>query len=89
MGDAERFASDPPILVGGGGSTLIWVRKDYQPEIIEEEALSKNTPKPAHPEKYRIYRYGSLEITSSTLRAKEGEQCKQSKLAKGHITWFD
>lgn len=89
MGDQESLASDPPILVGGGGSTLIWVRKDLEPEIIEDYHKVKNTAKLQHPEKYRIYRFGDLEITRSTVRAKEGEHCKHEKLSKDHLTWFD
>ena len=88
MGDPEGFASDPPILVGGGGSTLIWVRKDFEPEIIEGAKVN-NSLKLQHPENYRIYRYGNLEITRSTVRAKEGEHCKHDKLSKDHLTWFD
>ena len=56
----ESFASDPPILVGGGGSTLIWVRKDFEPEVIEGHEKFNNPPKLQHPENYRIYRYGNL-----------------------------
>lgn len=89
MGDPEGFASDPPILVGGGGSTLIWVRKDFEPEVIEDYHKVKNTAKLQHPENYRIYRYENLEITGSTVRAKEGEHCKHDKLSKEHLTWFD
>lgn len=89
MGNEEQFASDPPILVGGGGSTLIWIRKDFEPEVIEEHQKVKNPPKLQHPENYRIYRYENLEITSSTVRTKKGEHCKHGKLSKEHLTWFD
>lgn len=90
MGDEERFASDPPILVGGGGSTLIWIRKDLRPEIIEYQAgRLKETPKPEHPENYHVYRFGDLEITNSTVRMKEGKHCQHGQLPHEHLTWFE
>ncbi|MDQ3819943.1 MAG: hypothetical protein M3362_20025, partial [Acidobacteriota bacterium] len=34
----KRFNGDPPILVGGGGSTLVWIHKDvFDQELTGDE----------------------------------------------------
>src|SRR5262249_27295464 len=36
---------DPPIIIGGGGSTLIWIKKSLNPQFLD----STNIPKPPGP----------------------------------------
>jgi len=31
---ANKFAEDPPIIVGGGSSTYIWILKSYSPPTL-------------------------------------------------------
>jgi hypothetical protein len=31
---ANTFGDDPPIIVGGGSSTYIWILKDYSPPTL-------------------------------------------------------
>ena len=53
--DTGPLQTDPPILIGGGGSTLIWIRKDQNARRLPPEQVPGTTDKPAHPELYDIY----------------------------------
>ena len=46
---------DPPILVGGGGSSLIWIRKDQAPELVDHRNYP-DAKKPKTPDDYFCYR---------------------------------
>lgn len=48
--------SDPPILVGGGGSSFIWIRKDLDPQLVDPLGVPAAAPKPAHPDSYYCFR---------------------------------
>lgn len=43
---------DPPILVGGGGSSFIWIRKDLDPQLFDPSNVSGDAPGPAHRDQY-------------------------------------
>ena len=53
--DTGPLQSDPPILIGGGGSTLIWIRKDQYARKLPLAQVPDTTEKPAHPDTYDIY----------------------------------
>jgi hypothetical protein len=53
--DTGPLQSDPPILIGGGGSTLIWIRKDQNARRLPVAQVPDTTEKPAHPDKYEVY----------------------------------
>ena len=53
--DTGPLQTDPPILIGGGGSTLIWIRKDQNARRLPLEQVPDTTEKPAHPELYDVY----------------------------------
>jgi hypothetical protein len=50
--DTGPLQSDPPILIGGGGSTLIWIRKDQNARKVPLARCPVPLRKPAHPELY-------------------------------------
>ena len=48
--------TDPPILVGGGGSSLIWILKELEPQLIDPATVNPNAPKPKTPGDYYCFR---------------------------------
>jgi hypothetical protein len=54
-GGTGPLQSDPPVLVGGGGSTLIWIRKDQKARPLPLVQVPGTAEKPAHPDQYEIY----------------------------------
>ena len=84
-------ASDPPILVGGGGSTLIWVRNDFTLTQIGLSQVKPGAPLPnPTPTNYQIYEVG-VDVTNSTVRLNQsGGQSKHTGMdPKKHSTRFD
>lgn len=55
---------DPPILVGGGGSTLIWVRKDQRARKVSPEDVPNTAMKPGNPDLYDVYVLDNFECSS-------------------------
>jgi len=47
--------TDPPILVGGGGSSFVWIRKDQVPQLIEPGNVPARAPKPLTPASYYVF----------------------------------
>ena len=84
------LASDPPILVGGGGSTLIWVRNEFCLTPMALSDVPANAPHPGHPNNYRVYEV-NVEVTASTVKINQGGG--QSKFSgmdpKKHSTEFE
>jgi hypothetical protein len=68
--------ADPPIFVGGGGSTLIWVRNDFTLSQIPLAQVKADASKPPHPENYQIY---ECEAVVTTLTVKLNQGVGQSK----------
>ena len=89
--------SDPPILVGGGGSTLIWIRKDQQPHPIDPATLpdppNPNAPeKPKHPDQYDCFILSDL--TVGNVRVHDGSPGPPNPVphpvhGKKHFTLFE
>ena len=78
--DAIRRDSDPPILVGGGGSTWVWIRKDQNPQPVDARNLPSipNPPDPEtmpdHPDLYNIWYLGALDV--SRVHVHDGQSGK-------------
>ena len=53
--DTESLPSDPPVIVGGGGSTLIWIRSDQNARKIPLQHVPANAERPNDPNMYDIY----------------------------------
>jgi hypothetical protein len=47
---------DPPILVGGGGSSFVWIRKDQVPKLIEPAKVPGGAPHPQTPGLYYVFK---------------------------------
>jgi len=47
--------TDPPILVGGGGSSFVWIRKDQLPKLVEPDSVPVRAPRPQTPALYYIF----------------------------------
>jgi len=80
--------SDPPILIGGGGSTLIWIRKDQNARRLPLEQVPDTTEKPAHPELYDVYVLDNFDC--SQVRVHDGgEAHSHPTKRKKHHVWFE
>ena len=47
--------TDPPILVGGVGSSFVWIRKDQLPKLVEPDSVPVRAPRPQTPALYYIF----------------------------------
>jgi hypothetical protein len=47
--------TDPPILVGGGGSSFVWIRKDQVPKLVEPGSVPVRAPRPLTPASYYVF----------------------------------
>ena len=69
---------DPPIIVGGGGSTWIWIRKDANIQFFDPAFIPNTvTPpdpetKPTHENLYYLMHLGNLTLTDTHFRNGEG-----------------
>ncbi len=68
--------ADPPIFVGGGGSTLIWVRNDFTLSQIPLSNVKAGASKPPNPNNYQIW---ECEVAVTTLTVKLNQGVGQSK----------
>ena len=68
--------TDPPIIVGGGGSSLIWVRNDFTLTQIPLSAVKAGAPKPKTPTNYQIW---ECEVAITTLVVRLNKGVGQSK----------
>lgn len=98
--ESSIVGSDPPVLVGGGGSTWVWIRKDQAPKPVDPKDLPAfpDPPDPAtmpkHPEDYLILHLENF--TVSRVHVHDG-QVDKSKVPipnnpnakKKHRTFFD
>ena len=95
--DAIRRDGDPPIIVGGGGSTWVWIRKDQYPQPVDPRDLPgfPNPPDretmPEHPELYNIWYLEQL--TVQRVHVHDGQGGKpavpiNSGNKKKHRTYF-
>jgi hypothetical protein len=79
---------DPPILVGGGGSSFVWIRKDQVPKMVEPGSVPARAPQPTTPSLYYIF-----EVKDSHVKVvvDDGTTVAQPKPVNGryHITSFD
>ena len=88
--DTDSLPTDPPIIVGGGGSTLIWIRKDQHPESIDHGTLPDLPGKPANPAMYDCYVLRNFE--SSHVKVHDGgagSHVPHPIKGKKHYTFFE
>jgi hypothetical protein len=88
-GDTGPLQEDPPIMVGGGGSTLIWIRKDQNPHKVSAADVPAGAEKPAHPEQYEIYVLDSLECSHVKVNnGGGGNSARHPVVGRKHRTHF-
>lgn len=89
--DKDRLADDPPIIVGGGGSTYVWLRNDLTWQLL---------PNPANPpyefedfdfrkENYKCYHLPTVRLRKYKTHDGEDEGGSHSVKVRGkHGTRF-
>lgn len=86
-GSVGKLSDDPPILVGGGGSTVIWLRKDIPFNVFFDPSNLKNGPKT--PSKYYAVEC-MMDVT--TVESDDGngnQKDHQNMNKKKHRTAFE
>ena len=74
---ARLVPGDPPILVGGGGSTLVWIKStvfgaELTPAQIAQMVLDhQHMPHPDHPAQYRVFSC-NFNAVAATVKADSG-----------------
>jgi len=80
--------TDPPILVGGGGSSFVWIRKDQAPKLVQPGDVPLRAPRPLTPDSYYIF-----EVKDSHVKVvvDDGTAPGPPKPVNGryHLTSFD
>jgi hypothetical protein len=78
---------DPPIIVGGGGSAYVWIRKDLNPTLVADPSTIRNHPK--SPNKYHVFNCG-VDIKNITVDNGKGNQTPVTNVDKDkHLTGFE
>ena len=94
MGDRDTASlpTDPPIIIGGGGSTVVWIRKDQQAEQVDPAKLPDSVGKPAHTNLYDCYILKNFE--SSHIKVHDGRSGPHTPVGhpvqgRSHYTLFE
>ena len=88
MDPADMLPSDPPILVGGGGSSLVWIRKDQKPELVDHN-LFPDAKKPKSPDKYLCYKVKDSHLKVVANNGVDPDVPVPVKDDKKHHTYFE
>ncbi len=91
---------DAPIIVGGGGSTWIWIKKDSAPQLVNPadpwggfDPPDADT-RPPNPEEYYLFHLADVSIKKVTARNGIGSENNQdipqgnANAKKKHSTFF-
>ena len=62
----HREQANPPIIVGGGGSTIIWMRKSISPVEIDPSTLPASAPRPADVTLYKCFKC-NVNVQAATI----------------------
>jgi hypothetical protein len=83
--------NDPPILVGGGGSTFVYIRKDLMPQLIDPDDVPGGAPGPKHLARYHIFICNTLDVANINVDGGTGMGAQPPKGAnkQDHLTHFD
>lgn len=95
-----NIGSDPPVIVGGGGSTWIWIKRDTNLQIFDPNNLPNTiTPPdpaitPLTPGLYNLLHLGAFSVTSVHFRNGDGGSSNHSvpnnpNGKKKNHTYFD
>jgi hypothetical protein len=88
--DTGPLQEDPPVMIGGGGSTLVWIRKDQGHREISPREVPAGAEKPAHPEQYNIYMLDSLECSHVKVHnGGGGSSARHPVVGRRHRTHFE
>ena len=79
---------DPPILVGGGGSSLVWIRKDQAPQLVDHNEYP-NCKKPKNPDDYLCYRVKDSHLRVTVNNGVDPNTTAPVKNNKKHHTYFE
>jgi len=87
--DTESLPSDPPVIVGGGGSTLIWIRSDQNLRRIPLQQVPEGAERPHDPNMYDIYILDNFDCASVKVNDGGGGNANHPVHGKGHHTIFE
>lgn len=77
------LGTDPPILVGGGGSSFIWIKKDLEPQLVDPMSVPGSAPQPLDPDLYYCFRVqgniGKVVLTDGNAAPPTGKPVNNKK----------
>lgn len=98
-GDAKKggkkqplvLPGDPPIIVGGGGSAFVWIRKDLAPSLVDHSTIPASAPQPAHPDAYYCFKCSGINLSKIIVDEGNGSGPGSPKPMNGkkNVTQFD
>lgn len=82
---------DPPIIVGGGGSAFVWIRKDLEPSLVDGTTIPASAPQPAHPDQYYCFKCSGINLAKIIVDEGNGAGAGPPKItnARKNVTQFD
>jgi hypothetical protein len=87
--DQHGFGDDPPIMVGGGGSTLVWMKTDKTTQITLAN-VDPDAPRPMQPNDYLIFEVDVNVTKAHVKKHKNDNGSPHTGLdPKTHRTRFD
>jgi hypothetical protein len=81
---------DPPIIVGGGGSAFVWIKRDIATLITDLSTIPASAPHPGHQKDYIVYKIG-VDLTLAVVSKGNGDipATLSGMNPKKHSTVFD
>jgi len=77
--------TDPPVMVGGGGSAFIWIAKDADPQLIDPTKVPGQAPQPPNPTQYYCFQIqknvGKLDIDTGDGSGSSNKGANGNKFA--------
>jgi len=85
----QLLDTDPPILVGGGGSSFVWIRKDQLPKLVAPGDVPARAPRPRTPDSYYIFEVKDSHVKVVVDDGNTGPGAPKSVNSRYQLTTFE
>lgn len=84
------FEQDPPIVVGGGNSAYVWIKRSLATLVKNPTTIPSTVPHPADPSSFIVYRV-NVDIHVAVVQKGDGSvaAAHTNMNSKTHSTIFD
>jgi hypothetical protein len=56
LAPVNPLEQDPPIIVGGGGSAFVWIKRSLATQVTDLSTIPSTAPHPAVPSDFIVYK---------------------------------